>query len=78
MSGTPHPDPQPEGDPYSEPANSTVDDWHGEEVQADIDAAEKAMVEAGGDTAKAEQLFDQERPEHPSEEFKVDEDDRPS
>ena len=33
----PQPDPQPQGDPYTEPENSTVNDWHGQEVQADMD-----------------------------------------
>lgn len=76
-TATPSPDPQPSGDPYTEPANSTVDDWHGQEVQADIDAAERAVDEAGGDLDEAEKRFEDERPEHPSDEFKVPEEDRP-
>lgn len=73
----PTPDPQPSGDPYTEPANSTVDDWHGQEVQADVDAAEQAVDEAGGDMQEAERRFEEERPEHPSDEFKVPQEDRP-
>ena len=77
MSTTPSPDPQPSGDPYTEPANSTVEDWHGQEVDRDVQAAEDALAEAGGDEAKAEQLFEAERPEHPSDDYKVPEDQRP-
>jgi hypothetical protein len=62
--------------PITEADNSTVDDWHGQEVQRDIEAADRAVEEAGGDMARAEQLFEQERPEHPSDKFKVDPNDR--
>lgn len=70
-------DPQPE-DPYREPANSTVDDWHGQEVDADAEAAESALDEARGDEQRAQQLFEERRPEHKSERFKVPEEERPS
>ena len=70
-------DPQQSDDPYVEPENSTVDDWHGQEVQRDIDAADAALEEADGDEATAEEIFDAERPSHPSDEFKVPEEDRP-
>ncbi|MCU1401255.1 MAG: hypothetical protein JWN62_4364 [Acidimicrobiales bacterium] len=78
MTSTPTPDPQPHGDPYTEPENSTVDDWHGQEVEADTAAAERALAEAGGDESRAEELFEGERPDHPSEAFKVPENERPS
>lgn len=59
-------------DQYTEPENSTVNDWHGQEVDRDFDAAERAMARAGGDEEVAEELFEEERPEHPSEQFDVD------
>jgi hypothetical protein len=62
--------------PITEPTNSTVDDWHGQEVQRDTDVAEAALDEAGGDMDRAEQIFDDRRPEHPSDEFKVPASDR--
>lgn len=74
---TPRPDPQPSGDPYTEPANSTVDDWHGQEVQSDIDDAERALRDAGGDLDRAEELFDADERDHPSEQFKVPDSERP-
>ena len=63
---------------YVEPPNSTVDDWHGQEVDRDIAAADEAMAETGGDEAAAERLFEEIRPEHTSDRFKVDPEDRPS
>ena len=64
-------------DPYTEPPNSTVDDWHGQEVSRDFDAAEEALAETGGDEAAAERRFEEIKPEHPSEQFKVEPDERP-
>lgn len=43
----------------NEPDNSTVDDWMGQEVNRDQDLADEAMREAGGDEAKAEQIFNE-------------------
>jgi len=43
-----------------EPPNSTVDDWFGQNVARDQDVADRAVEEAGGDAAAAEQLFDDE------------------
>ena len=43
----------------NEPPNSTVNDWMGQEVNRDQDLADQAMQEAGGDEAKAEQIFDE-------------------
>jgi hypothetical protein len=41
----------------NEPENSTVNDWMGQEVNRDQELADQAMQEAGGDEAKAEQIF---------------------
>jgi hypothetical protein len=71
-------DPQPQSDPYTEPANSTVDDWHGQEVDRDAQAADKAMEAADGDVAEAEKIFEETRPEHTSDQYKVPEDERPT
>jgi hypothetical protein len=64
-------------DPYVEPANSTVDDWHGQDVERDVAAAEQALEEAGGDEALAEERFEAERPEHRGDRFDVPAEDRP-
>lgn len=42
-----------------EPDNSTVDDWFGQNVARDQDVADEAMEEAGGDTEKAEKLYEE-------------------
>lgn len=42
----------------NEPPNSTVNDWMGQEVNRDQEIADEVMREAGGDEAKAEQLFE--------------------
>jgi len=65
------PDESQHDDPYTEPANSTVDDWHGQDVQRDTDLADDAMRRAGGDERTAEELFDAERPAHRSAEYNV-------
>ena len=48
------------GDPeIEEPANSTVDDWHGQNVARDQDVADEAVAE--NDTlAEAEEQFERE------------------
>ena len=43
----------------NEPPNSTVNDWMGQEVNRDQELADQAMQEAGGDEARAEQIFDE-------------------
>jgi|GEM_PF-4071539 len=63
-------------DPHVEPENSTVDDWFGQEVDRDVQAAEQAMEQAGGDPAKAEQIFEQTRPEHESERYDLPQEER--
>lgn len=64
-------------DPFEEPPNSTVGDWFGQEADRDAAAAEKALAEAGGDPERAEQLFEQERPAHESEQWSVPPSERP-
>lgn len=46
-----------ERDTIREPDNSTVDDWLGQEVDRDMDRADQALEEAGGDRGEAERLF---------------------
>ena len=41
-----------------------------------MDAADRAVDEAGGDMAAAERLFEEQRPEHTSDQFKVDPEER--
>jgi hypothetical protein len=53
-----------------------VTDWHGQEVDRDLDAADDALALANGDEEEAEQIFDDIRPEHASDEFKVPADQR--
>jgi hypothetical protein len=45
--------------PYQEPENSTVDDWHGQELARQQEEADRLMQETGGDTEEAEARFDQ-------------------
>jgi hypothetical protein len=40
-----------------EPPNSTVNDWHGQVEQRQEQLADEALADAGGDEARAEQLF---------------------
>jgi hypothetical protein len=56
--------------------DSTVTDWHGQEVDRDIETAEDALAKAGDDESKAEEIFDDIRPDHPSDRFKVPADER--
>lgn len=76
MVNTPQHEPT-SSSPYLEPPNSTVDDWHGQEVQRDVDVADEALEEANGDEDVAAEIFEDRRPNHPSEEFKVPQDERP-
>lgn len=57
-------DPVQSNDPYVEPANSTVDDWHGQDVQRDADLAEEALRRAGGDESEAAEIFEAEQEPH--------------
>ena len=47
-------------EPYTEPDNSTVDDWHGQELAREQERADELMREAGGDAGEAERRFEQE------------------
>lgn len=49
----------PNHDPHTEPKNSTVDDWMGQEVNDDMELADKLVDETEGDLAEAEQRFDE-------------------
>jgi hypothetical protein len=49
----------PNNDPHTEPENSTVDDWMGQEVNQDMALADELVEKSGGDLAEAEQQFDQ-------------------
>jgi hypothetical protein len=48
----------PNRDPHTEPENSTVDDWMGQEVNKDAELADQLIEESGGDEAAAEAKFD--------------------
>jgi hypothetical protein len=45
-------------EPITEPDNSTVTDWLGQEVAKDDEIADEAVREAGGDMDKAEEIFE--------------------
>ena len=42
-----------------EPANSTVNDWHGQKVSDDEEMIDEVLEETGGDVEAAEQAFDE-------------------
>lgn len=46
-------------DPYQEPENSTVDDWHGQEVDRMEQRADEAVDAADGDMREAERRFEE-------------------
>jgi hypothetical protein len=46
-------------DEIVEPENSTVDDWFGQNAARDEEVADQAVADAGGDTEKAEELFEE-------------------
>ena len=48
----------PKDTPYQEPENSTVDDWHGQELARAEERADRLVDEAGGDTDEAEARFE--------------------
>jgi hypothetical protein len=70
--------PEARGEPIVEPENSTVDDWFGQDVERDRVAAEKALEEADGDEARAEELFEAEREPHRADDDNVPADERPA
>ena len=45
-------------DPLREPENSTVDDWHGQELAREEERADQLLEETGGDMAEAERRFE--------------------
>lgn len=58
--------------------NSTVDDWFGQDVDRDKEAAERAMAEADGDEVRAEEIFEAEREPHRNDRFNVPDEERPA
>jgi hypothetical protein len=48
-----------EDGPYQEPENSTVDDWHGQELAREEERADRLVDEAGGDLDEAEDRFEE-------------------
>ncbi len=48
----------PNHDPHTEPKNSTVDDWMGQEVNSDMDLADEVVADSEGDLEAAEAAFD--------------------
>lgn len=56
--------------------DSTVDDWHGQEIARDFVAADEALTLADGDESAAAEIFEDIRPPHPSDQFKVTADER--
>lgn len=61
----------------SDPTDSTVDDWFGQDVQRDAEAAEQAMQQAGGDENEAAEIFEKIKPEHKGDRYNVAAEDRP-
>lgn len=61
-----------------EPENSTVEDWFGQDAERDRQAAEEALAEAGRDEERAEELFEEQRPEHQADRYNVPSDERPA
>ena len=45
--------------PIEEPANSTVDDWHGQKVADDAELVDELLEETDGDIERAEELFEE-------------------
>lgn len=45
-------------DPYTEPENSTVEDWMGQEVNEDQELVDDLVEQTGGNLQEAEQLFE--------------------
>jgi hypothetical protein len=43
--------------PIEEPPNSTVDDWIGQQVDADEEVVDELLEETGGDVEEAEKRF---------------------
>jgi NACalpha-BTF3-like transcription factor len=46
-------------DEITEPPNSTVDDWLGQQVDADREEVDELLEETGGDVEEAEKRFPQ-------------------
>jgi hypothetical protein len=64
-------------DAIVEPGDATVDDWFGQDVDRDVEDAERALELAGGDEARAEEIFEEIRRPHKGDDFNVPADERP-
>lgn len=51
-------DPSQSSDPYQEPENSTVDDWHGQIVDEATEEADAALAD-GASSEEAERRYDE-------------------
>jgi hypothetical protein len=60
-----------------EPGQATVDDWFGQDLDRDAEDADRAMELAGGDETRAEEIFDEIRRPHRSDDYDVPADERP-
>jgi hypothetical protein len=70
------PEQTPDDDQITEPPNSTVDDWLGQQVNADEEVVDDLLDETGGDVEEAERRFPErsheDRPDRlPTEERRV-------
>jgi len=70
--------PSTEDDVIIEPGEASVDDWFGQDLERDIEDAERALELAGGDETRAEGIFDDIRRPHKSDLFDVPADERPA
>jgi hypothetical protein len=52
----------PEEPPYQEPDNSTVDDWHGQELARQEEQADRLVEQTGGDLEEAQTRFEEQSP----------------
>lgn len=64
-----------ERDPYTEPENSTVEDWMGQEVNHDQALVEDLVEQSGGNLEEAERRFNETSAKNRRHENEVD---RPS
>ena len=77
MNSKPEQNTPPEGDAIIEPGEATVDDWFGQDLERDAEDAERALELAGGDETRAEEVFEEIRRPHKSDQYDVPADERP-
>jgi hypothetical protein len=66
-----------DGDAIIEPGQATVDDWFGQDLERDAEDAERALELAGADETGAEEIFEDIRRPHKSDQYDVPADERP-